>query len=256
MKDNPKAVNILIFVNIAVFLFSRFMPGWYWRLFALIPGLVFSRLMVWQIFTYMFLHVSVSHVLFNMLTLWFFGQAVEHIMNKRRFFVYYFFTGAGAALCSIIFDPRAGAVVGASGAVFGVLAAYAILFPDSTVLLFFLFPVKAKYAVLIFVAVNLWAAMTAAASPVAYFAHLGGGLFGYLYFKVDWIREILSRLERFNYSDFKDRVLSEKRTRGRRKAEEDSNKILDKISETGMQSLTKKEREILNRRSAGKREDI
>jgi membrane associated rhomboid family serine protease len=156
----------------------------------LIPEQVIEEFWVWQPATYMFLHArSPTHILFNMLALWMFGVELERMWKTRFFVKYYFVTGIGAGLVFLLvallpfaatratFDD---VVVGASGAIFGLLLAYALYFPNRPILMFLLFPVPAKYFVMILGAINFLIAIEGT-SGVAAVAHLGGIVVGYLY---------------------------------------------------------------------------
>jgi membrane associated rhomboid family serine protease len=219
----------------------------------LVPQLVVGRGMVWQLFSYMFLHVGLWHLLINMLMLWFFGSSLEKIWGTKQFVSYYFFTGVGAGLCSIIVSFNSSVpVVGASGAVFGILVAYAMLFPEQGVLFFFIFPMKMKHAVLILAGINILGALSSPYSGVAYMAHLGGGLCGYLYFKQEWIRfrlfHLVARSQQGKTQRKGNKKNVEKKTENER-----IDSILDKISQYGIDSLTDREKTILNEKS---KEDI
>jgi len=186
-----------------------------------------------------------------MLMLWFFGSAIEGAWGRRQFLFYYFFTGIGAALCTILFSFKSLVpVVGASGAIFGILVAYAMMYPEDIILLFFLFPMKMKYAVLLLAGINLLGAVSSPHGGVAYFAHLGGGLFGYLYLKNERVRRYI--IYHFNPANLRLWWVRSKMRRQQLRQqdfEQAVDRILDKISRSGMQSLTRKEREILQRRS-------
>ncbi len=159
----------------------------YWL--AMIPFKVWSEGQIWRLFTYMFLHGPLFHILFNMFVLWMFGSECENVMGRRRFLFYYLFTGVGAALCqlglaALMPAALAGTVmIGASGAVYGLLLAYALYFPNRWLLLFFVLPVRAKYLVLGFAALEFLLAMTNFQDGIAHMAHLGGLLFGFLLLK-------------------------------------------------------------------------
>jgi membrane associated rhomboid family serine protease len=160
------------------------------RLLELNPDLVVYfhfPLMVWQLFTYMFLHGGIGHLLFNMLALWMFGLPLEQTWGTRRFLKYYFLCGIGAGICDVAVNELLGhhntATIGASGGIYGLLLAFGVLFPDTTVLMSFLFPIKAKYMVMIYGAIALYSAL-GTNSGVSNLAHLGGMLFGLLYLKV------------------------------------------------------------------------
>jgi membrane associated rhomboid family serine protease len=155
------------------------------RLFGLVPYDVTRHLFLWQLVTYIFLHsMSVFHILFNMLALWMLGSELEWLWGTKRFVRFYFITGAGAAICSTLVAPGSTIpIIGASGAIYGLLAAYGILFPDREFLFWFLFPIKAKYLVLILGALAFWMSVSAPGDGVAHVAHLGGMLFGWLYLR-------------------------------------------------------------------------
>jgi membrane associated rhomboid family serine protease len=181
------AVKWLLIANIAIFLITSFWPDPVLVL-GLRPADVWGRLEVWQVATYMFLHANLLHVGFNMLALWMFGVELERLWGTRFFARYYMITGVGAGLCVMLVSLFSAQLaqattIGASGAIFGLLMAYALYFPHRQVLLFLLFPVSSRVFVAIIGAVNLYSAMTATNAGVAYFAHLGGLAVGYLYLK-------------------------------------------------------------------------
>jgi membrane associated rhomboid family serine protease len=147
---------------------------------------------VWQLVTYMFLHSlgSFWHILYNMLSLWMFGTPIEQTWGTKRFLQFYFVCGIGAGICVVLanmtpfgnpFQP----VIGASGAIYGLLLAYGMLFPNQTVMMSFLFPIKAKYMVMIFGAIAFLSSFQSG-STVSNLAHLGGMLFGFIYMKTQF----------------------------------------------------------------------
>jgi hypothetical protein len=187
-----------------------------------------------------------------MLMLWFFAPAIETTWGRKQFLFYYFFTGIGAGLCSFIFAFRSSIpVVGASGAIFGILVAYAVMFPESIILLFFIFPMKIKHAVLILVGINLLGALSSPNSGVAYFAHLGGGLFGYLYLKSEWIHRQISYLNPVKLRFWWARKKASPKQSSQKDLDQQIDLILDKVSKYGMGSLTRRERRILELKSKG-----
>jgi membrane associated rhomboid family serine protease len=153
---------------------------------ALSAEAVVRNLFVWQIVTYMFLHGGITHLLFNMLTLWMFGIQLERDWGTRRFLKYYFYCGIAAGVCVVAVNVLLGywgtITLGASGAIFGVLVAFGVTYPDQTVLMYFLFPIKAKYLVMIFVAIELLLTF-GPNTGVSTIAHLGGAAFGFVYLK-------------------------------------------------------------------------
>jgi membrane associated rhomboid family serine protease len=160
----------------------------------------------WQFVTYMFLHDprGFAHILFNMLALWMFGTDLERSWGTRSFLKYYFLCGVGAGLCVVAANLFAGTLntstIGSSGAIYGLLLAFGILYPDRMVLLGFLFPIKAKYFVMIIGAIAFLSSIGASGSGVSHVAHLGGMIFGYLYlkkgrFRVDLVDVVSRRVQ-------------------------------------------------------------
>jgi membrane associated rhomboid family serine protease len=181
-------VRAILFATSGVFVF-QLLSEWLAqtrleRLFGLVPYDVTHHLFLWQGVTYLFLHGGFFHILFNMLALWMFGTELEYLWGTSRFVRFYFITGVGAALCSTVVSPNSTVpIIGASGAIYGLLAAYGLLFPERILLLYLVIPIKAKYFVLILGAIAFWFSMTASGGGVAHVAHLGGMLFGWLYLK-------------------------------------------------------------------------
>ena len=183
------AIKALIWINIGAFVLTIF----YQPLviyFGLTPAAVFEQVWIWQPFTYLFLHGGFGHILFNMLALWMFGVQLERRWGTRFFLKYYFITGVGAAVSTLIASllPFLGGssiyysvTIGASGAVYGVLLAFAMYYPDVPILFFLLFPIPARYFVMIIGGIAFLMSVSATGGGIAHIAHLGGLLFGYLY---------------------------------------------------------------------------
>ena len=188
----PTGVKWLLIVNTVIFVIEYLGGRTVQSLLsplALVPDLVVYSFpfYVWQLFTYMFLHGGIGHLLFNMLALWMFGLPLEQTWGTRKFLKYYFLCGIGAGICDVLVNVALGrhtSTIGASGGIYGLLLAFGVLFPDTTVLMSFLFPIKAKYLVMIYAAVALLSALGSGNSGVSNVAHLGGMLFGLLYLKV------------------------------------------------------------------------
>ncbi len=142
------------------------------------PSAILHRFTFWQLITYLFVHESFYHYLFNMLGLWWFGSDVERTISSRRFLQYYFFTGIGAGLVSVFMGMP---TIGASGAIYGLLLAYGLLFPDRVLYLYFVIPIKAKYCVLLYGVIEL-VALVGVSSNINHYAHLAGLFFGLLWF--------------------------------------------------------------------------
>jgi membrane associated rhomboid family serine protease len=148
------------------------------------PDLITQKFMFWQFGTYMFLHGGVFHILINMLMLYMFGNELERLWGTRRFLKYYFITGIGAGVCSWIVGIHNPAItIGASGAIYGLLLAYGITYPNRIVYLNFLFPIKVKWMVLIMGAVAFFSSISGTQTGIAHIAHLGGMLVGYVYLR-------------------------------------------------------------------------
>jgi membrane associated rhomboid family serine protease len=188
-----RTVKSLIIANIAVFLSQLafrhlFNSSLIEDFFGLSPWNVTHNLTLWQFATYMFLHGGVGHIFFNMLTLYMFGNELVRYWSPRRFLIYYFVTGIGAGFCSWIVATRSlSIVIGASGAIYGLLLAYGLTYPNRIVYLNFLFPIRVKWLVVIMGAVAFLSSITGSDSGVANIAHLGGMAVGYLFLKGrDW----------------------------------------------------------------------
>lgn len=270
-----KAVKMLLIINAAVFVVTfLLMPTGYWNaLFGLVPYLVNHKFMIWQFFTYMFLHGSIVHIGFNMFGLWMFGTELEHNWGTRDFIKYYLACGVGGGVLvwfTSFFGFSASTVptIGASGAIWGLLVAYGLMWPDRMILVSFFFPMKARHFVIIFGALQLMQGLGRAGGGVAYFAHIGGGVTGYIYLKYGW--RIMVQIESF-FSHHGSLTAWFKRKRfnvvngGKNKNvfdddsihpdfDEEVDRILDKIARNGKESLTESEKRTLDRASWRKRQ--
>ena len=256
-----------------------------------------SDFSLYQLFTYMFMHANFTHILFNMFSLWMFGCVVENVWGPKKFLFYYLACGVGAGLIQLLAQfgefyvmatdqiPGFGfgdvmtvarnsqavlnlwTTVGASGAIYGILLAFGMLFPEQRMFIFPLpVPIKAKWFVCIFVAIELLSALGTSGSSVAHFAHLGGALFGYIMIRY-WRNHPggggygRSRGQQFfdrmkdNWERRSHRKADEKRRgdnqrresdwdyNARRKARQDEiDRILDKVRRSGYDSLTDEEK--------------
>ena len=188
----PPGVKWLIFANVGIYIvyfFGSLIHGApIFQSFELVPADVARHGEIWQLVTYMFLHsaASIGHILFNMLALWMFGAAIEETWGTRRFLEFYFICGIGAGICVVLANLAFGdpyqRVIGASGAIYGLLLAFGMMFPDQEILVMFLFPMKAKYMVMIFGAIAFLSSFQGGGT-VSNLAHLGGMLVGYLYIR-------------------------------------------------------------------------
>ncbi len=222
------------------------------RAFGLTPAMVSGYFTVWQFTTYIFMHGGLWHLLFNMFALWMFGSELERSWGSREFGAFFLLVGTVVGLLYTVFasglpliidagDPGQ-VLMGSSGAIFGVLAAYGVCYPNRQILFMLIFPIPAKYFVLLLAGIELF--MIWSPSNVSHFAHLSGMLVGYIYLKKDW-----------NLSSISDRLYERKRRRQiklveQKQEEEEHDKqevdrILEKISSTGIDSLSRREKSIL-----------
>jgi membrane associated rhomboid family serine protease len=191
----PTGVKWLLIANVAIFLLFYIGPEVVKEnllMLSLAPVMVLKHFAIWQLVTYMFLHGGIEHILFNMLALWMFGTTLEQDWGTRRFLKYYFLCGIGAGLCDVAVNGLLGHwsthTIGASGAIFGLLIAFGVLYPNQIVLFFFIFPMKAKYMVMIVGAIAFLGALNAGNTGVSNVAHLGGMAFGYAYLRMRFFR--------------------------------------------------------------------
>jgi membrane associated rhomboid family serine protease len=242
-------VNKIIVVNVVVYVLQIIFAPHFSRLFAIEPKAMIRDFYFWQPVTYMFLHGGFMHLFFNMLMVWIWGSALEATWGGKRFLKYYVACGLGGALFITIFSFNS-ITVGASGAIFGLYLAYAVLFPNNYVFLYFVFPVKAKYLVT-FIALFQLAAGVSGPSGISYCAHLGGMAIGLFFFR----REImnarwLSRVRR-RWGDYN-------RTRREVWEQQEGTKIdsiLDKIASKGYENLSTTEKRILENYSRKQKEE-
>jgi membrane associated rhomboid family serine protease len=275
----PTVIRWLLISNVAVWLLVEFIL----RPFVLndIPigggnGLVTYFLALWplrmnfypwQLVTYMFLHGGFMHLLFNMFALWMFGMELENVWGSRKFLLYYTICGVGAGISNLLIGPLfegvAGPTVGASGAIYGVLIAFGMMFPDRPIFVYFLLPIRARYFVLIYIGIELFYGVTGTADHVAHFAHLGGAAVGFVYLtldgKVNLLPGVFGRLRRkaapgdagyyhsvsTDKGNISDARFYDIKDGNEIPTQQQIDEILDKISQHGYQSLTDRERQIL-----------
>ncbi|HAF07709.1 MAG: Rhomboid family protein [candidate division TA06 bacterium 32_111] len=236
-REERRIVPTLIFINIVVFIIQQIFSDFFIYYFSLIPLFVTKKFFLWQFFTHMFLHGNFFHLFFNMFSLFIFGINLESIWGSKKFLSYYIVSGLGGGILHYIINPYSPIPsIGASGAIYGVLLAYGLTFPESILYINFFIPVKAKYAVLIFGVMELVFGITGTASGIAHFAHLGGLLSGLLYLKLErFIYKKVSSIKKTKiYRNLEDMENDRKRER--------LNELLDKISLSGYNSLTEKEK--------------
>ncbi len=228
----------------------------------------------WQLVTYLFLHGGFWHLFFNMFALWMFGMELEHTWGSKKFLFFYLLCGVAGGITNLIVAPmlgQAAPTVGASGAVFGVLLAFGMMYPDRPIYLYFLLPIRAKYFIAAYIGLELFFGVTSSGDGVAHFAHLGGAAAGFLFILSEKnilpVREWWARVRglfpagsppesRFGRRDggvheatFFDITSGRPRNEQKEISQEQIDEILDKINRAGYQSLTEEEKQILNEAS-------
>jgi membrane associated rhomboid family serine protease len=244
-------IKWLLIANGGVFLLQILYGGpEMFRTFGLVPRSILTHFTIWQIVTYMFLHGGFFHLFFNMFALWMFGTDLERQWGTKQFLKFYFITGIGAGIITFILTISTDIpTVGASGAIYGVLVAFAMMYPNRLVYIWFLFPVKAKYLVMFLIGVGVLAAWQGTDTGVAHFAHLGGALIAWIYLKQDWrIASIFGPLKRLRFKRKKKTQMKQNRKTAELMAEVD--RILDRITELGgYDNLPERDKRILEKAS-------
>jgi len=251
------AVKNILYANAIVFLMSMMNYSFNAFLsanFALHPMEVIYNFKVWQLVTYMFLHGGFWHIFFNMFIFWMFGSELEMEWGTKEFLKYYFICGIGAGLTILLFSPNS-ITIGASGAVYGVMVAYALRYPNRPVYIYFLFPVKVKYLIGFLFFVSFFSTFGASSDGIAHAAHLGGMVIGFLYLKY-W--DHVYKLKGWLNQQSGGKKQKMKYTQGdeakteyyRRKIDE----LLDKINRVGYLNLTEEEKQLLEEGSKYLRE--
>ncbi|MDQ1272440.1 MAG: hypothetical protein QG591_1070 [Planctomycetota bacterium] len=211
------------------------------KLFWLYPPDAIGHLWLWQFFTYMFLHSTTDpwHLIFNILGLWMFGSEVERILGVRRFLTLYFTAGIFAGICCCVFTPWT-PILGASGAIFAIEVAFAMYFPNTTVIFYF-FPVKAKYLVMIFAGITIFNCVVPKGGNVAHFAHLGGLVYGFLFVRYSY--RVADLLTKWQIHQQEKELMKDHELRAK------VDEILDKVNRDGLRNLTWRERSFLKNAS-------
>ncbi|MBK8395762.1 MAG: rhomboid family intramembrane serine protease [Leptospiraceae bacterium] len=246
--DWTPTVKILIISNVVVFILqtatylllnAKILEG----IFALNPNMV-NHFYVFQLVSYGFLHGNFWHIFFNMLNLWFFGAEIENLWGQKRFLILYFLSVFGGGFLTWVIHNlgfNQGIVLGASGGVFGVMTAFALLWPNREALIWGIFPIKMKYIV----PLSMMLLMFAGGGNIAHMAHIGGILGG-----VGFFFAVVKYKYNFNFSLSrylqKRKMLQYQEEMYRRQnVKESVDELLDKISKKGMSSLSRKEKQFL-----------
>ena len=242
-------VKFLILSNVTIFAVQEIfgLQGYFRHFFALVPATFFEG-RIWQLLTYMFLHGGLGHIFFNMLALFMFGSVLEREWGPKEFLKYYLLTGLAGGLCYAALNYGSFVpTVGASGAIYGLLVAYAVLFPNNVIYVWFVIPLKAKWFAIIFGVIEFLASF-GSGSQVAHLAHLGGMVVGYVYLK----RHRFVRRTFGGVQNWKDRRDEQQRRREEQSLDDirrEVDELLDKINRVGMNGLTRAEQKRLEKYS-------
>ena len=247
-----EAIKILISINFVIYVLQSLAgkEDIFFRLFGLVPNVFISELMLWQPFTYMFFHapyyssIGISHILLNMLGLWVFGRELEQAWGKSKFLKYYFLTGIGSGLITYLFQINSdNPVIGASGAVYGILLAYGISFPNRMLYIWGLIPIRSIWLVVIMGSIAFFG-LLGRADGISHVTHISGMFIGYILLKKKWqLADIIFAMRKktveFQVQRKEDRALKKK------SINRDIDMILEKIKEVGFSGLSNEEQSKL-----------
>ena len=247
-----EAIKILISINFVIYVLQSIAgkEDVFFRLFGLVPNVFISELMLWQPFTYMFFHapyyssVGISHILLNMLGLWVFGRELEQAWGKNKFLKYYFLTGIGSGVITYLFQINSdNPVIGASGAVYGILLAYGISFPNRMLYIWGLIPVRSIWLVVIMGSIAFFG-LLGRADGISHVTHISGMFIGYMLLKKKWqLADIIFAMRKktveFQVQRKEDRAIKKKYIN------RDIDIILEKIKEVGFSGLSNEEQSKL-----------
>ena len=236
------AIKLLVSVNLTIF-FLQTISGkehLLFDLFGLVPQAIWSDFMIWQPFTYLFFHGNIWHILINMFVLWMFGSELENAWGRKNYLKYYFMTGIGAGIVTCLFNLQSNIpVVGASGAVYGILLAYGLSFPNRTVYLYGLIPIKSIWFV---IAIGILAFFSSfqQMTQISHLTHISGMAIGYIFLKRRWrLNDIWFKIRK---KTLEYRIQIEDVKQSKEKVlEKDIDNILDKIQKVGFKGLSDQE---------------
>lgn len=248
-------VRRLLIANVVVFLAMPALPGWFVNQLVLVPVLVPLR--PWTVISYQFLHAGLWHLLFNMILLFFFGPRLELRLGSRHFIFFYLVSGIGGAVLSV-FTPQA-AIVGASGALFGVLLGFARYWPKEKIWIWALFPVEARLLVIFMAVFSVVVVVMGQGGNIAHLAHLGGFVGGWIYLKVlesrSPARKFKQKLEAVSAPAVGNRALARWKGVDRSNLHplnrQEFERILAKAEDQGLSSLSGQERAFMERFGGG-----
>lgn len=246
------AIKILVSVNFGIYILQSVSgkEDVFFRLFGLVPSTFISDLMLWQPFTYLFFHapfyssVGISHILLNMLGLWVFGRELEQAWGKTKFLRYYFIIGIGSGLITYFFQMNSdNPVIGASGAVYGILLAYGVSYPNRMLYIWGLIPVRSMWLVIVMGSIAFFG-LLGNADGISHVTHISGMLIGYVLLKKQWRWRDIWFAIRKKTVEFQVQRYEEKSIK-KKMLQKDIDVILEKIQKVGFIGLSDKEKSKL-----------
>ena len=261
LKPNwNSGVMTLLMINIMAFIFFGFLYSTNYELyyflfnqFSLIPkdilitpGII-EKFQIWQCLTYLFIHGGLMHLFFNMLRLWFLGRDLEATWGKENFIKYYLIVGIGSGLLTVVYnmqfihDNDIRPIVGASGAIYGLLLAYGILFPDRILYIYGIFPVKVKNVVIVSGTIAFFYSITLSNSGISHITHLAGIIVGIIYLQYWANKKRSEKILKLHDND----IFTERMNRQKK-----MDQILDKVTDVGWDGLSTEDKEFLKEQSS------
>lgn len=239
---SKSVIRTLISINAALFLIRYLMVGQ----FDMLNLGLSSEPEIWQPITYMFVHGDFFHIFMNMFVLWMFGTEMESIWGGKKFLQYYLCTGIGSGLVWLIFNygSNYSILIGASGAIYGILLAYGLMFPNRKVLIYFLFPIRVKYFVAILALISFVSSIDTSGSNISHLTHLSGMIIGFVYLKFPSFKYRSSIMINNKIVESKQRKI-EKRKANIILLQKKVDRLLDKVSDGGFDSLSEDEKDQL-----------
>ena len=247
----PSGVKFLILANIVVYILMELsgIKGLIIKTFGLVPAAVWQDFKIWQLFTYLFLHGGLFHIFFNMFVLWMFGKDLETRWGRNEFLRFYFVSGEGAGLITMLFSLNSFIpVVGASGAIYGLLLAYGLMYPNRMVYLYGIIPLKVKFMVAGLACIAFFASLSSQQSSISHLTHLSGMVIGLIYLKTGlnwqsiklwWMQTQIRGIEKKRSEQSREEIQMKQKV----------DEILEKLNELGWKGLSEQEEQILNRAS-------
>ena len=243
-------VKFLILINVIIFCLIEVsgQRNFCFKTFGLVPHSILNEYKIWQTFTYMFIHGGLLHIVFNMFILWIFGKDLEAQWGKNKFLIFYFICGLGSGFITFLFNVYSLIpIVGASGAIYGLLVAYGFSYPNRIIYLYGLIPISVKYLILGLGCISFFASISTTQSNISHITHLFGMIIGALYMIIMRNKQVL----RLWYLKFITSSIQKQNTNNNEKEniKKEMDRILDKINDEGWESLSNYEENFLTNAS-------